>query len=223
MTMISNLTAHLLSHLGRVGFASFAFLLLSSAAAAHPHMWIDLKSRIILQDDGQVSGIYQEWLFDDFFSTALLEEAARHPQGVAKGVRQHVATIMDNLEPYEYFTLIEMDGTPVPLYLDGDFTAEIRENRVWVNFTVSLKRSVDLTSNKFTYAVFDPTYYIEMFHAENETFSFEGDAPDGCSPKIIEPNPSANAISLSQSAGLDAIPDDTIGRLFAETVAVTCR
>jgi hypothetical protein len=39
----------------------------------------------------------------------------------------------------------------------------------------------------------------------------------------VQPNPSADAIALSQSASLDANPDNTIGRLFAETVHVKCQ
>ena len=39
---------------------------LSTPAIAHPHMWVDLKSRIVLDDDASPSAIQQEWVFDDF-------------------------------------------------------------------------------------------------------------------------------------------------------------
>ena len=81
---------------------------------------------------------------------------------------------------------------------------------------------VDLAVQNFSYAIFDPTYYIEMFHPEGDTIAFEGNAPADCGTWIEQPNPSADAIALSQSASLDAKPDDTIGRLFAETVHVKC-
>jgi ABC-type uncharacterized transport system substrate-binding protein len=105
----------------------------------------------------------------------------------------------------------------------GDVTAGIRENRVWIDFTVAIESHVDLVAQNFSYAIFDPTYYIEMFHQEGETIAFDGDAPAGCGTEIVQPNPSADAIALSQSASLDANPDDTIGRLFAETVHVKCQ
>ena len=69
-----------------VGVCMFAFWYLSigwtTLANAHPHMWVDLKSQIVLHDDGGPSAINQEWLFDDFFSTALIEEASFHPDGI---------------------------------------------------------------------------------------------------------------------------------------------
>ena len=62
-----------------------------------------------------------------------------------------------------------------------------------------------------------------MFHAEGGTIAFEGEAPASCGAWIEQPNPSADAIALSQSATLDDKPDETIGRLFAETIHVKCR
>ena len=36
-------------------------------------MWVDLESRVVLNiDDGSVA-IQQVWLFDDFFSTSVIE------------------------------------------------------------------------------------------------------------------------------------------------------
>ena len=58
--------------------------------------------------------------------------------------------------------------------------------------------------------------------AEGETVSFFGDIPSSCSTKIEQPNPSADAVALSQSTTLDNNADDTVGRLFAETVHVSC-
>ena len=192
-------------------------------ATAHPHMWVDLESRIVLRDDASPAFIHQEWLFDDFFSTALIEEAGLHPDGVGAGIQQQITEIMVNLEPYDYFNVIKRGNDTLPLALVGDVTAGIRENRVWMDFTVAIESHVDLAAQNFSYAIFDPTYYIEMFHREGETITIDGDTPAGCSTEIVQPNPSADAIALSQSASLDANPDDTIGRLFAETVHVKCQ
>ena len=194
-----------------------------SVSNAHPHMWVDLKSQIILDDNENVSAIYQEWLFDDFFSAAMIEEAGLHPDGVDVAIRQKVAELMENLQPYNYFTVAKRDGATMPLVQLGQAVAEIRDNRVLMGFTVAVESRVDLAAQDFSYAIFDPTYYIEMYHAEGATITFKGDAPDNCGVEIIQPNPSADAIALSQSASLDANPDTTIGRLFAETVRVKCK
>ena len=47
---------------------------LVTSALGHPHMWVDLESRVVLNiDDGSVA-IQQVWLFDDFFSTSVIED-----------------------------------------------------------------------------------------------------------------------------------------------------
>jgi len=195
----------------------------STPANAHPHMWVDLKSQIVLHDDGKPSAINQEWLFDDFFSTALIEEAYLHPDGLKAGLREKIYEIMTNLQPYDYFTSVKRDGEPLPLTWIGEVTAGVKGNRVWMGFTVAIEGPIDLSTQKFSYAIFDPTYYIEMFHAEGQTIAFDGVAPAGCGTEIEQPNPSADAIALSQAASLDVNPDNTIGRLFAETVHVKCQ
>ena len=148
-------------------------------------MWVDLESRIVLHDDASSASIHQEWLFDDFFSTALIEEAGLHPDGVGAGIQQQITEIMVNLKPYDYFNVIKRGNDALPLVLVGDVTAGIRENRVWMDFTVAIESNVDLAAQNFSYAIFDPTYYIEMFHREGETITIDGDALLVVAPRLF--------------------------------------
>ena len=212
------------SYLKRWLAAAGCLLMGSSVTAhAHPHMWIDLRSQIVTQIDSHVTAIHQEWLFDDFFSTALIEEAAYNSDGVDVGITAEIQKIMDNLQAYDYFTLVTVDDQNVRLGEVKSFKAELRENRIWVSFTVPIPDHIDVQAQNFSYAIFDPTYYIEMYHFEDAKVAFSGHAPSGCSTKIIQPNPSNDAIALSRSSSLDDKPDTSIGRLFAETVTVNCQ
>ena len=212
------------SNLKRYALIAWALFATSiSTAEAHPHMWIDLKSEIIIQDQTMVSAIYQEWLFDDFFSASLIEEASQNPKGLEVGIKAVVEEIMDNLEPHDYFTLINVNGKKISSNPIKSFEVDVRENRVWVSFSLPISKEVDLTAQSLAYSVFDPTFYIEMLYFEGETVSFTGDVPTSCSTKIKQPNPTTEAVLLSRSPDLDKIPNQSIGRLFAETVVVNCR
>ena len=203
-----------------IAWALFATSL--STAEAHPHMWIDLKSEVIIQDQTLVSAIYQEWLFDDFFSATLIEEASQNPKGREVGIKSVVGEILDNLKPHDYFTLINVNGKKISSNPIKSFEVEVRENRVWVGFLLPLSKEVDITAQALAYSIFDPTFYIEMLYFEGETVSFAGDAAASCSSKILQPNPSNEAVLLSRSPELDQVPDQSIGELFAETVMVNC-
>ena len=204
--------------------ATTFFLTLSSATSAlgHPHMWVDLESRVVLNiDDGSVA-IQQVWLFDDFFSTSVIEDSSLYPGGTNAGIQKEIERITEALEPYNYYTEIEMGGKKLSSTLVGDVSWEVIDNRIKMRFTVAPKESSVSGVQGWSYAIFDPTYYIEMLHVEGASITIDGDLAQKCSAWIEQPNPSADAVALSQSATLDNNADDTVGRLFAETVHVSC-
>jgi len=202
--------------------ATTFFIALSSVTSAlgHPHMWVDLESRVVLNiDDGSVA-IQQVWLFDDFFSTSVTEDSSLYPGGINAGIQKEIERITEALKPYNYYTEIEMGGKNLSSTLVGDVTWEVIQNRIEMRFTLAPNESSDLQG--WSYAIFDPTYYIEMLHAEGSSITIDGDFAQKCNSWIEQPNPSADAVALSQSTTLDNNADDTLGRFFAETVHVSC-
>ena len=204
--------------------ATTFFLTLSrvTSALGHPHMWVDLESRVVLNiDDGRVV-IQQIWLFDDFFSTSVIEDASLDPGGTNAGIQKEIDRITEALKPYNYYTEIEMGGKNLSSTLVGDVTWEVIQNRIKLRFTIAPNKSSVSEVQGWSYAIFDPTYYIEMLHEEGATITIDGDLTQKCSSWIEQPNPSADAVALSQSTILDNNADDTVGRFFAETVHVSC-
>ena len=185
-------------------------------------MWVELESRVALSNyDGNIS-IQQAWLFDDFFSTAVIEDAAHNPGGQDAGIQKEIDRIIEALEPYDYFTTINFGGKNLSSKLVGDVTWEVVHNRIKMRFTIAVNDRGGAEAQIWSYAIFDPTYYIEMLHAEHANIKIEGDAAAKCNSWIEQPNPSADAVALSQSVTLDKNADATVGRFFAETVHVSC-
>ena len=185
-------------------------------------MWVDLESRVVLNiDDGSVA-IQQVWLFDDFFSTSVIEDSSLYPGGTNAGIQKEIERITEALKPYNYYTEIEMGGKKLSSTLVGDVSWEVIDNRIKMSFTVAPNESSVSDVQGWSYAIFDPTYYIEMLHAEGSSITIDGDFAQKCNSWIEQPNPSADAVALSQSTILDNNADDTVGRFFAETVHVSC-
>src|SRR4051812_30956153 len=42
---------------------------IASAAQAHPHVWVTMKSELVYAPDGKATGVRHAWTFDDMFST----------------------------------------------------------------------------------------------------------------------------------------------------------
>ena len=63
-------------------------ILIGSPAAAHPHVWVVLKSQLIYDKAGLVTGVRHVWTFDDVYSTFLIsgsqgeKERVVHPRGI---------------------------------------------------------------------------------------------------------------------------------------------
>jgi ABC-type uncharacterized transport system substrate-binding protein len=192
-------------------------------AQAHPHVWIDLRTTVVLDDQGRVAAIGQEWLFDPIYSAYVTGGIDPATDNGRKALADLIDESMRNLRDYDYFMRVRSDGTRQTLGDVHDYAAEMRGDRMLYRLTVPLAEPVDPRTHNLDVAVFDPTYYIEMVHLEGDVVAFQGANPAGCGARIIEPAPDMNAIVAAQALDKNAAADDTLGAQFAETVIITCK
>lgn len=202
--------------------ALVAALAPAPAARAHPHSWIDLSVAVRFDDAGRISGLSQTWLFDEVYTAYIIDSFVKE-RGFPKsgaGLKPIAERIMGNLRDYSYFTHATADGAAAEIAEVRDADATMRGRRFELRFTVAFRTPAPATA--FTYAVYDPTYYIEMLHAEGgEPVRLEG-APPGCAVRFAKPTPSLEAITLAASLDQTQTASDTLGELFAEKVTVAC-
>ena len=55
----------------------FYFFLITNSFS-HPHMWIDLITKVKLDDKGLVTAIKQKWVFGEFFSASLIDDIIKN-------------------------------------------------------------------------------------------------------------------------------------------------
>lgn len=200
-----------------------AFGAIASPAAAHPHAWIDLRSTVILDEEGRVVGIEQEWLFDEFYTAFALEDLGADDNALNERLRELASANLTNLQPYDYFTEVRAGEGKVRLGTVAEFETELRAGRLWLRFVLPLESPVDPRTNELSFAIFDPTYYIEMLHLEDDVIAFRGGASTECTGRIIPPDPPAEAVMLAAALDQNMEADETLGALFAETVVIACR
>lgn len=196
---------------------------LSGPAAAHPHGWIDLRSTVILNDNGDVVAIEQEWLFDELYSVFATDGWDMQSSAGKTALHMLAKGNLENLREYDYFTEILVDGDRQQPGEVLEFETDIRNARIWMRFIIPLDSPSDPKTRSFSYSVFDPTYYIEVLHMEGDVVAFRGPASGRCVGEISKPEPTFEAVSLAQSLAIDDEADDTLGHLFAERVDITCR
>lgn len=197
-----------------------AVLCLSGTTAnGHPHGWIDLESTLLVDADGQVTGLRLGWSFDPVYTAFVLDGVK--PERVAQADLDALASEnLGNLEAYDYFTEIEYDGHRQPLGPVREFQTALKGDQLWLQFEVPLAQPVALRGHDLHYAVYDPTYYIEIRHGSARSATVAG--PGNCTARLIEPQPPLAAIALASGLDRTQSGGDGLGRMFAEWVTVTC-
>ncbi len=204
-------------------------LVASGPVLAHPHGWIDLRMRLVVDDEGRLTGLHQSWRMDPFYSLVVLEEMG---QAVGDGsldaaLDQLGSEIRDNLASYGYYTELTLAGETLGFDAVNDYTVLERGGRVEFIFLLPLSEPQPLAGETLRYQVFDPTYYIEMVHEEegnrpaSDALLVGGDLACETHVEPADPDPER----VMQAAMLDVTDEAEpgLGRHFAETGEVTCR
>jgi len=191
---------------------------------AHPHAWIDLWVEVVFNESGAATGLRQTWLFDDFFSAYATEGMDEDGDGqpdkepLAQLVRENI----ESLAEYQYFTKAWIGGNTIKLNEVTEMSAEVRENRLAMIYYVPFVKPVRTDIGPLVYSVYDPTYYIEILHAEAEDAIQLASSTAGCSYHLLPPDPKEEEVALAASLAPSESAGDGLGQYFAERVTISC-
>ena len=165
--------------LQRAAIAAALILAGSAAAEAHPHVWVTASSKVIYDRDA-VAAVEHSWTFDEFYSTMAVQGLDKNNDGQYS--REELAELaqinMEGLKEFDYFTAGRRGAeklefaAPVNAYLD--YTGGI----LTLNFRLPLKEPA--ASKDFSFATFDPAFFIAFELAKDYPVTLAG-APPTCS------------------------------------------
>jgi ABC-type uncharacterized transport system substrate-binding protein len=201
-----------------------AFLCVAAGyAQAHPHAWIDLRVSVVFNEQGQVTALRQAWLIDPFYSLVLMEEMAE--DAVGDTLDEKMADIgnrmITNLGPYDYFTEIYHGDTRIRGATASEHRLDRNRGRLELSFTLNLPVPLSPAEATFTYAVFDPSYYIEILHDPDGAVALEG-ASERCGLRIEPPRPDPALVARAAALDANQTAEPGLGRHFTERAEVTC-
>ena len=200
--------------------------LLPGLALAHPHGWIDIRVRLVTDDEGHLEALHQSWRMDPFYSLVLIEELSRTEGGLETGLDQLGGEIRSNLAPFDFFTELKIGDDRLSLGEVTEYTVMERGGRVEFIFLLPLAAAQALNEQTLQYQVFDPSYYLEVVHeAEGNTpredaLTIAGEL--SCTTRIVPANPDPERIMEAAMLDVNDEAEPGLGRHFAETGVVKC-
>jgi len=190
---------------------------------AHPHVWIELETRPVMDSANRVKGLEVYWLFDLFYTAFVVKEMRTEGFGIDEEKLLALGrSNLENLRPFDYFTDLRLDGGKLEIATVERFETGFEAGKLWMRFIVPLAEPIDPRTGRFSYAVFDPTYYIDIAYAEPAQARLDDALAADCRANVEEAAPTSEAISLAQALDRGATGPETLGEMFAQRVRLEC-
>jgi len=204
--------------------ATLAFL--PAVAAAHPHVWVTVRSKIGFSADGKVASVIHDWVFDEMYSSFATQGLAKPGELVTREIFAPLARQnAGGLAEIGYFTTLKIGGKAAEFgpVKDGDYWMEERPDHL-VAFHVDLHLKTPTAPGQyFSLLVADPEYFIDFEYDDNDPIALVA-APSGCSASIAKPKPleGQDKAKLSESFFTNLSPGTNFGFKMASRVIVAC-
>lgn len=205
--------------------AALPLAFVAAPAYAHPHMWITYEMTVDY-DNGTVTGVDHVWSFDDSYAAMALEGLDTNNDG--KYDQQELAPLlkvnMDGLKEFNYFTVAKLGQEQLAFSPPTNARLEYTNGVLHLFFHLSLAKPVLADAEGLTFAVFDPSYFIDFEPEKTDAIKLAS-APAGCSATLLDPDAEktdAQAQKLG-AAMAQQFGAGVVGFGSYKTVAITCK
>ena len=202
---------------------------MSGKAEAHPHVWIDMRSDVVFNEQGLITGLNLIWTFDDGYAQMALDGLDTDGDGVYSQAEIEPLTKenMASLKDYDYFTVMRFNGEKQAFGEITEYGQIWSNNKLQLHFQVPLVTPLDPARGEFVAKVYDPEFFIAINYVAEEPVSVVGTMPQGCK-LVVKPVPTGEEIEATQqmlaTKGPDWKPEtaEDFGAMFAQPVTIQC-
>jgi ABC-type uncharacterized transport system substrate-binding protein len=208
----------------------FGWLLAAGAgpALAHPHVWIDTKIEVILNDRNEATGVRVSWTYDDLYSLYVVGDMGLDPDWDGKLTPEEQASLsgfdMKWTPGFEGDTYVLLGDAPLALSGPSDWTADYAAGKITSTHLRRFDAPVALGAGPLVVQVYDPGYYVAYAIPFDPVLT----GGQGCTARVFVPDLDAAEQEL-MAALSEYTPDvdleaqfPAVGAKFAEEVRVTC-
>lgn len=201
------------------------WLMMTAYVVAHPHILVNVRTRVMFAADGKLTALIHDWVFDDMYSAFLKQGLTTKGQHATQAdFVPLVKDIIKNLEKTNYYTELKINGQALRLSpAPGSWMEERVDHRV----AFHMRLDVETPAAIHTFAslsVADPEYYVKFdFDAPPLGVTLDH-APAGCSNSLAKPPPLTDneKANLTESMFTNLSPGSNFGLKMATQAILAC-
>lgn len=179
--------------------------------SAHPHVWIDVYVRPETDENGLLSSLNFRWHFDPMFARLLLEKVEKaSPDEKDDQWAVTEKSIIHYLSKQRFFMHNET-GLSLPE------AAQLTINEAGY-LQLDYRYTLTNTQSSLQYRIYEPTYFIEMLHGEEQDKKWS----NGCRLNLIPAEPGEDKIAEAYAIDITGTGDPNLGSYFSETATIEC-
>jgi ABC-type uncharacterized transport system substrate-binding protein len=201
---------------------------MAGPALAHPHIWIDTKIEVILNDQNEATGLRVSWTYDDLYSLYIIGDMGLDPDWDGALTPEEVTRLsgFDMAWDADFAgdTFALLGDAALPLSRPAEWTAGYAGGKITSTHLRMFETPVPVGAEPLVVQVYDPGYYVAYSIPEGPVLT----GGLGCSAQVFVPDLAAADEAL-KAALSEYTPDidleaefPAIGANYAEEVRVTC-
>ena len=201
-----------------------------SAASAHPHVWVSMRSQVVFTENGLIKGVGLDWTFDDAYTTMALDgldsdgDGVYSPAEIAPLTKENI----ESLKGYDYFTAMRFNDEKQPIGDVTEYGQTWSKDGLALHFIVPLKTPLDPAMGEFSYKIYDPEFFVAIDYVDKDPVAVSGNMPRQCQ-LVVKPVPTEADLEQTRlmlsTKGTDWKPENNedFGALFAQLVLIQCQ
>ncbi|MBU2981966.1 DUF1007 family protein [Lentibacter algarum] len=196
------------------------FMCLATPLRAHPHVFIDTGLKLVVSDNGEITGVEVSWKYDALYSLLVLEDMELDDDFDGKLTAAELAKLngfdMQWIAGYEGDLFVFDGGKKLTLGAPNNLGTSFEDGQI----TTRHYRDIAEAGNALRLKAYDPTYYTqyEVFDAI--------ELPEFCTAEVIKADlNTARAMALAANANEATDPNmafPEVGEAFADEIRVVC-
>lgn len=203
-------------------------LLIPSRVSAHPHVFIESETKLLVNSNYEVTGFRHRWKFDDGYTAFALVGMDVNKDGKYSEYELEplAKENIESLHQFDFFTYGKQKNRKLEFNQPIDSVLTYVNQALVLEFTLPLKKPQKILANPLKFGIYDPEFFIAFMEPkEKSSVSFAKGTSRQCIVEKKKAGADQTALieqRLGQPMDLTNEENRGAGALFAPTFTVSC-